>query len=63
MQGRLAWTIEHTPFSFPVFVIWKVTDGIKKGRVVVDIRPLSKVSEKDSYTMPVANLCSFLVPQ
>ncbi|RKF55679.1 hypothetical protein OnM2_088033, partial [Erysiphe neolycopersici] len=35
-QGRLYWTTKSTPFSFPVFVVWKIVNGECKGRVVVD---------------------------
>ncbi len=27
--GRLKFTTEHTPFSFPVFVVWKPDASIK----------------------------------
>ena len=55
-QGRMQWSENHTPFGFPVFVIWRnaIRDGktIKKGRAVIDIRPLNKVTEKDVYPIP-----------
>ena len=44
-QGRLSWTAESTPFSFPVFVVWKtMPDGKRKGRAVVDIRGLNAIT-------------------
>ena len=37
--GRLKFTFEHTLFSFPVFVVWKLdAEGKRKGRAVVDIQ-------------------------
>ena len=36
-QGRLCWTASSTPFSYPVFIVWKTVNGQRKGRVVVDI--------------------------
>ena len=36
--SRLKYTTSPTPFSFPVFVIWKTAaNGEKKGQAVVDI--------------------------
>ena len=48
-DGKMTWTDKPTPFGFPVFVVWKGT----KGRAVVDIRGLNKVSAKDSYPVPL----------
>ena len=42
-----------TPFGFPVFVVWKDVNGKRKGRVVVDIRGLNKVTVPDAYPMPL----------
>ena len=53
-QGRLSWTSESTPFSFPVFVVWKtLPDGTRKGRAVVDIRGLNAVTQTDVYPLPL----------
>ena len=53
-QGRMRWTTEPTPFGFPVFVVWRNTDENKrKGRVVVDIHGLNKVTTTDAYPMPL----------
>ncbi|KAI1002264.1 hypothetical protein K3495_g5937 [Podosphaera aphanis] len=56
-QGRLRWTQNPTPFSFPCFVIWKniaKDDGTceKKGRVVIDIRALNQITLPDAYPIP-----------
>ena len=50
----MKWTKWPTPFSFSVFVVWKklAETGKEKGRVVVDIRTLNKVLERDFYPMP-----------
>ena len=51
--GRLEWTKGPTPFSFPVFVVWKTNnEGIKKGRPVVDIRGLNDLLIPDAYPLP-----------
>lgn len=52
--GRLKYTDAHTPFSFPVFVVWKTTaDGEKKDRAVVDIRKLNDLVIPDTYPLPL----------
>ena len=58
-QGKMSWTIEPSPFTFPVFVVWKtVYEGSektprRKGRVVVDIRGLNKITVADNYPLPL----------
>ena len=53
-QGRLLYTQGHTPFSFPVFVVWKPEpNGTKKRRAVVDIRRLNKLVVPDAYPVPL----------
>jgi hypothetical protein len=52
-QGRMEWTQKPTPSGFPVFVVWKEVDGKRKGRVVVDIRGLNKVTVADAYPLPL----------
>ena len=52
--GRLKYTTSHTPFSFLVFVIWKiVVNGEKKGRAVVDIRKLNDLVIPNAYPLPL----------
>ena len=36
-QGRMEWTSQATPFTYPCFIVWKDTPTGKKGCVVVDI--------------------------
>ena len=52
-QGRRSWSTEPTPFGFPVFVVWRTVEGKRKGRVVVDIRGLNRITMTDSYPMPL----------
>ena len=53
-QGRLSFTEQPTPFSYPVFVVWKNTpDGQRKGRAVVDIRGLNELLVPDTYPVPL----------
>ena len=53
VDGKMIWTNQPTPFSFPVFVVWRDTPNGLKGRVVVDIRGLNKVTISDTYPMPL----------
>ena len=51
---RLKYTTSPTPFSFSVFVIWKTAaNGVKKGRVVVDIRKLNDLVIPNAYPLPL----------
>ena len=51
-QGHMKFTSDATPFSFPVFVIYKSdSEGKKKNRAVVDIRKLNKLVLPDSYPL------------
>ena len=51
-HGKMSWAKNHTPTGYPVFVVWREVNGIRKGRVVVDIRGLNKASEIDVYPAP-----------
>ncbi|POS82631.1 hypothetical protein EPUL_004731, partial [Erysiphe pulchra] len=51
-QSRLYWTKIATPFSFPVFVIFKNSNGVIKGRPVIDIRALNHIAIPDAYPIP-----------
>lgn len=47
-QGRLKWTTQLVPFSFPVFCVYKnlIDDEAvkkRKGRVVMDIRAIDQI--------------------
>ena len=52
-QGKMSWTEQPTPFSFPVFVVWRMVNGEKKGRVVVDIRALNQLTVNDTHPLPL----------
>jgi hypothetical protein len=53
-QDRMSWTTTSTPFSYPVFVVWKTLPSREqKGRAVVDIRGLNQISQTDSYPLPL----------
>ena len=56
-RGKLEWTSRPTSYGYPVFVVWRTVhqngEAIRKGRVVVDIRGLNKISEFDAYPMPL----------
>lgn len=48
--GRLKYIISHTPFSFPIFVVYKTNvKEEKKRRAVVDIQKLNDLVILDAY--------------
>lgn len=52
--GRLKYTILHTSFNFPIFVVYKTNvKGEKKKREVVDIRKLNDLVIPDTYALPL----------
>lgn len=51
-KGRMEWATEATPFTAPLFVVWKDVEGKPKGRVVIDLRALNKVTVPDNYPLP-----------
>ena len=53
VQDRMYWTNEATLFTYPCFVVWKDLGNRKlKGRVVIDIRALNKITMPDAYLVP-----------
>ncbi len=52
-QGRMEWVDGLTPFTTPIFVVWRHVHGKEKGRVVVDLRPLNRVAIPDNYPLPL----------
>ena len=52
-QERLDWS-GFTPFIYPCFVKWTTkADGTRKGRTVVNIRALNKITLPNTYPMPL----------
>ena len=51
-QGRMSWTNEAIPFSYPVFVVWRTVGKERKGRAVVDIRGLNQLIVPNAYPLP-----------
>ena len=52
-QGKLRFSTQPTPFSWPCFVVWRDTPQGRKGRVVIDIRGLNAITEDDGYPLPL----------
>ena len=49
----MSWSRNATPFSYPVFCVWKTQNGKLKERVVVDIRGLNAITQPDAYPIPI----------
>ena len=55
-QNRLQWTTSSTPFSYPVFIIWKtLPSGERKGRAVINIRGFNQFTLSNAYPIPSQN--------
>ena len=53
-QGRLEFTTQATPFSYPIFIVWKtLLNSSRKGRAVVDIRGLNNLIVPNVYLVPL----------
>lgn len=52
-QGRLTEQKGVCPFAIPIFVVWRQVHGVKKARVVVDLRILNKWAVPDNYPLPL----------
>jgi hypothetical protein len=51
--GRMSWSTKGTPFSWPVFVVWKTAKQKRIGRAVVDMRGLNHLALRDAYPIPL----------
>jgi len=49
----MVWLSKSSPIASPVFVVWRTVDGVKKGRVVVDVRGLNAVTKPNLYPVPL----------
>lgn len=52
-QGKMSWTTQSTPFSYPCFFVYRGPPEKRKGRVVVDIRALNAITQPDAYFLPL----------
>jgi len=50
-NGKLVFLDEPTPIVCPAFVVWKKVNRVDKGRIVVDLRPLNKITVPDVYSL------------
>lgn len=51
-QGKLEPMMEPTPIACPAFVVWRTVNGKSKERIVIDLRPLNKMTVPDVYPLP-----------
>ena len=52
-KGRIKWVTKPIPFAIPVFITWRIINGIKKNRIVVHLRALNKATILDVYPLPL----------
>ena len=61
-KGRIKWVTKPMLFATPVFIAWRIINGIKKSRVVADLRVLNKVIISDVYLLPLLEIImAFLI--
>ena len=61
-KDRIKWVTKSTPFAIPVFITWRIINGIKKGRIVADLRVLNKAIIPDIYPLPLPEIIiTFLI--
>ena len=51
-EGKMAPMDLPSPIACPAFIVWRVSNGVRKGRVVIDLRPLNKITVPDAYPLP-----------
>ena len=47
----MEWVIKFTPFVTPLFIVWRIINGEKKGRVVADLRAINCVAILNNYPL------------
>jgi hypothetical protein len=52
-RGRMTFSTTATPFSWPVFVVFKQVNGQRVGRPVIDMRGLNQMVLPDVYPIPL----------
>ena len=61
-KGRIKWVIKPTPFAIPVFIAWRIINGIKKSHVVANLHALNKTAIPDTYPLPLPEtIIAFLI--
>ncbi len=51
-KDRMEFVDGAFPIALPIFVVWRVVKGVKKGRAVADLRPLNRAAIPDVYSLP-----------
>lgn len=52
-QGKMHFTTQPTPWSYPVFVVWRDTSQGREGRAVIAIRGMNDIAFNDIYPLPL----------
>jgi len=61
-EGKMEFSDRPSQFTSPVFVVWRTVDGVRKGRVVLDIRKLNSIVKKDKHPVPEqSEMLSFML--
>ena len=52
-QGKIVYATKPTPFAYLVFVVQRIVKGQQKGRVVIDLRTLNRITVPNNYPLPL----------
>jgi hypothetical protein len=50
-QNKMEYVTEPSLFVYPVFVIWRIVYGKEKGRVVIDLRTVNRITVLNNYPL------------
>ena len=50
-KEKMSWTERFTIYDYLIFVVWKIVNGERKEKVMINIRRLNKIFKFDAYLM------------
>ena len=50
-KEKMSWTEKSTTYDYSIFIIWRIVNGERKERIMINIKKLNKIFEFDAYLM------------